>query len=135
VGPAYETGSGVAPGPRGRGHNLNVRQVDDLSRPPSERRTVGEPWRERSGEQTLPQKELGFPQGMKSSHTETKGLTRLEPGGQSLVMTGQKAPCPSCQVGLLNATEGTGMRVIYQWREGGVTRRLLFENGEVSVLK
>ena len=121
-------------GPRGRSHNLNVRKVDDLGVSPAERSTI-EKWRERSGQQTPEQKALGFPRGMKSSHTEMKSLTRFEPNGEALVMTGHKPPCVSCQIGLLDATEGAILRVIYQWREGGVTRRVLFENGVSTVLK
>ncbi len=113
VGPAYPTGSGVVPGK----HNANIRLLDEEGR-------VLRVWREISGEQTPQQRALGFPKDSMSSHTEVKALTRVDlQSGQTMIITGQRAPCPNCKGAMNQAARTTGATIMYQWREGGVTRR------------
>ena len=114
VGPAYPTGRGVNPD----AHNLNVRVLDENGN------TVNS-WREVSGEMTDSQKALNQLPGRKgelSSHTEQKALTRGDwTEDDTIIMTGQRAPCTNCKGGINQAVRDTGASIYYQWREGGVT--------------
>jgi hypothetical protein len=76
-----------------------------------------------SGNQTAAEKAMGFPKGMLASHTEARAVTqfRMKPG-DSMTITGQMRPCPSCK-GYMNRAASEGQAMIrYQWRENGVTR-------------
>ncbi|MCP3869275.1 MAG: hypothetical protein GY703_14465 [Gammaproteobacteria bacterium] len=77
-----------------------------------------------SGNMTPAEKALGFPKNTLASHTEARAVTNtaLKPG-QSMTITGQKPPCPSCKGYMNRAANETGASIRYQWRENGATQR------------
>lgn len=127
VGQAYPTGQGVRPPTT---HNLNVRVLDENG-------STVRSWREVSGEMTDSQKTLNQLPGRKgelSSHTEQKALTRADwTGDDTIIMTGQRAPCSNCKGGINQAARETGASIYYQWRENGVTN--VWKGGEGLVKK
>ncbi|NLF15079.1 MAG: RHS repeat protein, partial [Anaerolineaceae bacterium] len=42
---------------------------------------------------------------------------------QSMTITGQLPPCPSCRGAMNRASQETGATIVYQWRENGRTHR------------
>ena len=100
----------------GNHHNANVTVRDADGKIVSHHREV-------SGNMTDAEKSLGFPKNTLASHTEARAVkTPLQPG-QSMPVTGQKPPCPSCK-GKMNKTAGeTGASIRYQWRQDGKTQR------------
>jgi hypothetical protein len=66
---------------------------------------------------------LGFPKNTLASHTEARAVTHtpLQPG-QSMTITGQRPPCPSCKGYMNRAAEESGATIRYRWRENGVTK-------------
>ena len=109
----------VRRGPKGvvpKHHNANVTVRDANGNIISRERVV-------SGNMTPEEKALGFPKSTLASHTEARAVrnTQLQPG-QTMTITGQKAPCPSCKGEMNKAVEQTGADVRYQYREDGRTQ-------------
>lgn len=52
-----------------------------------------------------------------ATHTEQRGLTRVNLTTETLRITGQLPPCNNCQGALRNATMGNEARIEYQWLE------------------
>jgi hypothetical protein len=97
-------------------HNANVR-VSENGKTVSKSREV-------SGNMTPEQKAKGFPRGQLDSHTEPKALRKHAlKEGQTMTITGQKPPCPTCKGVMNKAARETGAKVRYQWRENGKTQR------------
>ena len=110
IGSAYKTGIGLGPA---HNANIRVRNIDN--------ETMAR-WRERSGEMPGSQKLLGR-QGSLGSHTEAKGLARLEgyqfSPGDYVEITGQLAPCTSCRGAMNSFATRHGVPIRYQWWENG----------------
>jgi hypothetical protein len=106
-------------GPRGLDpahHNANVMVRDASGQLRNHERLV-------SGNMTAEEQALGFPRNTLASHTEARAIRNIpvQPGG-TMIVTGQRPPCPICK-GLMNqAARDRGARFIYRWRENGVTR-------------
>ncbi len=103
---------GVEPGR----HNANVTVRDSDGNIVSHHREV-------SGNMTPEEKALGFPQNTMASHTEARAVQTPMKPGDSMTITGQRAPCPSCKGRMNSTTQRTGSKIKYQWREGGKTQR------------
>ena len=123
VGSAYPKGSGVKPD----AHNANVRVLDKNGK-------TKDAWREVSGEATDAQKELGTGVMRQSTHTEQKALTRKVLDDETVVITGQRAPCKNCQGAMRNATVDNNAKVEYQWRDKvngkDITQKEVWQNGK-----
>lgn len=107
-------------GPRGVDpdhHNANVMVRNADGRVVSHQRVV-------SGNMTPDEKALGFPRNTLASHTEARAVrdTPLS-SGQSMTITGQRPPCPSCRGAMNRAAREGGANIQYQWRQDGATRR------------
>ncbi len=97
-------------------HNANVTVRDGNGNIVSHERIV-------SGNMTPAEKALGFPKNTLASHTEARAVTNTTlKRGQSMTITGQQRPCPSCKGFMNRATSETGATIRYQWRENGSTR-------------
>jgi hypothetical protein len=73
-----------------------------------------------SGGMTPDEAALGFPQSTLATHTEARATSQvpLDPG-DSMLIEGQYAPCPSCK-GKMNARAAeTGADIQYTWPEDG----------------
>ncbi|MBD9468385.1 RHS repeat-associated core domain-containing protein [Pseudoxanthomonas sp. PXM01] len=103
---------GVEPGR----HNANVTVRDKDGNIVSHHREV-------SGNMTDAEKKLGFPQNTLASHTEARAVQTPMKPGESMTITGQRAPCPSCKGKMNEAAETKGVKIQYQWRENGKTER------------
>jgi len=106
-------------GPRGvdpAHHNANVTVRDADGGIISHSRLV-------SGNMTPEEQALGFPKNTLASHTEARAVkqTALEKG-QSMTITGQNAPCPTCKGAMNKAAGETGATIKYQWRDNGRTQ-------------
>ena len=55
-----------------------------------------------------------------SLHTEAKAIARysLKPG-QTMKLTGERPPCPSCKKIMKLATKTPDTNIVYQWRQRG----------------
>ncbi len=97
-------------------HNANVTIRDSSGSIISHERVI-------SGNMTPIEKLLGFPKNTLASHTEARAVrnSTLEPG-QTMTITGQRPPCPSCKDAMNNAAENSGATIKYQWRENGKTK-------------
>jgi hypothetical protein len=104
-------------GPKGvdsKHHNANVTIRDSDGAIVSHHREV-------SGNMTEAERALGFPQNTLATHTEARALkTALKPG-QSMTITGQNPPCPTCKGRMNKAARESGGTITYQWRQGGKT--------------
>ena len=122
------TGEAVAPnanqpvprgGPRGVNpdhHNANVTVRDANG-------TVRQRERLVSGNMTPEEQALGFPKNTLASHTEARAVRSMPPGpGETMTITGQRPPCPTCKGPMNRTAKETGGTIIYRWRENGVTR-------------
>lgn len=96
-------------------HNANVLVRDINGNVISHERFV-------SGNMTLEEQMLPFPRNTLASHTEARAVrtTPLEPG-QSMTITGQNPPCPSCKGAMNTTVTETGATIRYQWRQDGQT--------------
>lgn len=107
-------------GPRGvdpKHHNANVMVKDENGVVVSHERIV-------SGNMTPAEKALGFPKNTLASHTEARAVTSTPlKAGDTMTITGQRPPCPSCKGYMNRANAETGATIRYQWRENGQTRR------------
>ncbi len=75
-----------------------------------------------SGNMTPAEKAMGFPKGQLASHTEARAVTRIPlQSSQSMIITGQRPPCPSCKGYMNRAAQNSGAKIRYRWREGGIT--------------
>jgi hypothetical protein len=106
-------------GPRGVDpihHNANIMVRDESGSIRFHERIV-------SGNMTAEEEALGFPRNTLASHSEARALRtiRLE-RGETMVITGQSPPCPTCKGAMNQAARSTGATIIYRWREDGVTR-------------
>lgn len=54
------------------------------------------------------------------SHRLT-ALTRINLTDETVLFTGQQAPCRNCQSAMRKATSNNSATIIYQWREHGQT--------------
>jgi len=72
---------------------------------------------------TAEEKELGLPRSILASHTEARALRQIQLNrGQTMTITGQQEPCPTCK-GLMNqAAQQTGPQIKYHWRQAGETK-------------
>jgi RHS repeat-associated protein len=97
-------------------HNANVAVYDADGRLTSHARLV-------SGNMTPAERSLGFPRGSLASHTEARAVlqTRLQEG-QTMVITGQRPPCPTCRGYMNRAAQESGATIRYRWREDGTTQ-------------
>jgi len=76
-----------------------------------------------SGNQTVSEQALGFPRGMLASHTEARAVTSIPlRQGDTMIITGQMRPCPSCKGYMNRAAQEQGATIRYQWRENGGTQ-------------
>jgi hypothetical protein len=107
------TGKGVDP----KHHNANVRVQDSNGKTTSRSRYV-------SGNMTPEEKALGFPKNTLASHTEARAVKdiKLKPG-ETMTITGQRPPCPSCKGKMNNAVKESGADINYQWRQNGQTQK------------
>lgn len=115
---AIDAATGTVPrlGPKGVDslhHNANVTIRDAAGDIIHHERVV-------SGNMTPAEKALGFPQGSLASHTEARAVRNnsLE-AGQSMTITGQNPPCPSCKGAMNRAAAESGATIKYQWRQDG----------------
>jgi hypothetical protein len=77
-----------------------------------------------SGNMTPEEVALPFPRNTLASHTEARAVRSIPlEEGQTMVITGQRPPCPSCKGAMNRTTRETGATIQYQWRQDGVTRR------------
>lgn len=77
-----------------------------------------------SGNMTTTEKALGFPKNTLASHTEARAVTNTPlKAGDTMTITGQRPPCPSCKGYMNRANAETGANIRYQWRENGQTQR------------
>lgn len=97
-------------------HNANVTIRDAQGNIISHERVV-------SGNMTPTEQALGFPKNTLASHTEARAVrnTPLE-AGQSMTITGQLPPCPSCKGAMNRAAQESGATIKYQWRQDGRTQ-------------
>lgn len=107
-------------GPKGvdpKHHNANVMVKDANGNVVSHERVV-------SGNMTTTEKALGFPKNTLASHTEARAVTNTPlKAGDTMTITGQRPPCPSCKGYMNRANAETGANIRYQWRENGQTQR------------
>jgi RHS repeat-associated protein len=103
---------GVDPGH----HNANIMIRGESGSVLSHERIV-------SGNMTAAEKALGFPRAQLASHTEARAVSgnSLKPG-QTMTITGQRAPCPSCKGAMNRAAAESGATIRYQWRQDGATQ-------------
>ena len=98
-------------------HNANVLVRDAEGNIISHERVV-------SGNMTVEEKALGFPKNTLASHTEARAVTNTPLSeGQSMTITGQRPPCPSCKGYMNRAAEESGADISYQWRQNGKTNK------------
>ncbi|WKJ92598.1 RHS repeat-associated core domain-containing protein [Methylomonas montana] len=98
-------------------HNANVMVRDASGDVISHERIV-------SGNMTPTEKALGFPKNTLASHTEARAVTNTAlKQGDTMTITGQRPPCPSCKGYMNRAAEETGATIRYQWRDNGQTQR------------
>jgi RHS repeat-associated protein len=97
-------------------HNANVTIRDANGKIIEHTRVV-------SGNMTVEEQALGFPKNTLASHTENRAVrqTALQEG-QSMTITGQRPPCPTCKGAMNKAAAETGAKIKYQWRSGGKTQ-------------
>jgi RHS repeat-associated protein len=107
-------------GPKGvdpNHHNANVMVRDVDGKVISHERVV-------SGNMTVEEKALGFPKNTLASHTEARAVTQTPlKEGQTMTITGQRPPCPSCKGYMNRAMKETGADIRYQWRQDGKTQK------------
>ena len=93
----------------------------------------------RSGDQTGPERVLGFPDNMNASHTECRVCrmtgapsqmrdnqmtgdslhgTAPVPQGGYVVINGTRPPCGSCRRQMEEAAQATGATYVYVWNNG-----------------
>ena len=92
-------------------------------------------WRESSGNATPSEMALGTGRMRQATHTEQRALTRVNLKDETMLITGQKAPCKNCQGAMRRATTNNSATIIYQWRENGVTRKEVWQGGKKLKLK
>ncbi|MFO3707533.1 RHS repeat-associated core domain-containing protein, partial [Xanthomonas codiaei] len=77
-----------------------------------------------SGNMTPAEQALGFPRNTLASHTEARAVQSIPlKQGDTMTITGQRPPCPSCKGYMNRAAAETGATIEYQWRAGGSTQR------------
>jgi hypothetical protein len=97
-------------------HNANVLVVDAQGNVQLHTRIV-------SGNMTPAEKALGFPKNTLASHTEARAMKQVPlEAGETITITGQRPPCPSCKGAMNRAVDESGARIIYRWRENGQTQ-------------
>ncbi len=104
-------------------HNANVRILE----PDGSTRNV---WREVSGNATEAEKALGTGLMRQATHTEQRALTRINLNDETMVITGQAAPCNNCQGALRRATMNKSATIRYQWRQSGKTQYEVWKSGK-----
>jgi hypothetical protein len=106
-------------GPRGvdpAHHNANIMVRDASGRLRHHERIV-------SGNMTPEEQALGFPRNTLASHTEARAIRNIPlQRGETMTITGQRPPCPTCKGVMNQAARESGATIIYRWRENGVTR-------------
>ena len=76
-----------------------------------------------SGNMTPEEQALRFPKNTLASHTEARAVRQIPlEKGQSMTITGQNPPCPSCKGAMNKTAAETGAQLRYQWREAGRTQ-------------
>ncbi len=77
-----------------------------------------------SGNMTPEEKALPFPKNTLASHTEARAMRDVPlEEGQTMTITGENPPCPSCKGAMNKRMQETGGTIRYQWREGGNTQK------------
>ena len=96
-------------------HNANVMVRDAAGDIKQHQRVV-------SGNMTPAEQALGFPRNTLASHTEARAITNIPlQAGETMTITGQFPPCPTCKGVMNRAARESGATIIYRWRENGVT--------------
>jgi len=94
-------------------HNANVLLVDAQGNVVGHTRIV-------SGSMTPAEQALGFPKNTLASHTESRAIRQIPlVRGQTMTITGQRQPCPSCKGAMNRAAAESGATIRYRWWENG----------------
>lgn len=104
-------------------HNVNVRILE----PYGKTRNV---WRDVSGNATEAEMALGTGKMRQATHTEQRALTRIDFVDETMIITGQNAPCKKCQGAMRKATMNNSATIRYQWREDGKTLYEVWQGGK-----
>ena len=104
-------------------HNATIKVIDKKGE-------VTKVWREASGNATESEKALGTGRMRQATHTEQRALTRLDLTDETVLITGQQAPCRNCQGAMRKATMNNSATIVYQWREQGKTSQAIWKNGK-----
>jgi hypothetical protein len=97
-------------------HNANVQVRDATGSLIVHERLV-------SGSMTPEEKALRFPRSTLASHTEARAVRNISLQPEDvMIITGHEPPCPPCRGAMNRAARETGARIIYRWRQDGVTR-------------
>lgn len=97
-------------------HNVNILVRDAKGNVIGHTRIV-------SGNMSSAEQALGFPKNALASHTEARAVRQIPLGpGQSMTITGQRPPCPSCKGAMNHAATESGGTIRYRWRENGQTQ-------------
>ncbi len=98
-------------------HNANVMVRDAGGQKVFHQRFV-------SGSMTPDEAALGFPRNTLATHTEARAVGSVPLArGDTMTITGQRPPCFSCRGKMNRRAAETGAKIIYRWRENGVTRK------------
>lgn len=72
---------------------------------------------------TPDERALGFPKNTLASHTEARAIKNIPlQQGESMIITGQRPPCPACKGVMNRAAKESDATIIYRWNENGVQR-------------
>lgn len=69
----------------------------------------------KSGNMTPEEAALGFPNAQKAAHAEARAVKYPLRKGDTMIIEGQYAPCPSCKGKINEAVRQTGATIIYKW--------------------
>jgi len=124
LGPAPEVPRGT--GESGGKHTVNVTTTDMNG-------TVMEQTRFDSAPMTSQENALGFPNSWAASNTEARAVRTVEvPWNGTMRITGTKPPCTRCMGAMRITAENSKGRIIYQWRENGMTQRMQWDSRTVK---
>lgn len=104
-------------------HNATIKVIDSGG-------NIIKVWREVSGNATESEMALGVGRMRQATHTEQRALTRINLTDETVLITGQKPPCPNCQGAMRKATSNNSATIIYQWREQGQTYKIKWKGNK-----
>ena len=104
-------------------HNATIKVIDKDG-------NITKVWREVSGNATASEKALGTGRMRQATHTEQRALTRINLTDETVLITGQQAPCRNCQGAMRKATSNNSATIIYQWRERGQTYQVKWKGNK-----